>query len=77
MPTSRAGAGQGQGGGAHPPILTCIMSANDGIIQFPGLLTFSLSINRELPNKYRQIALKTYIDGAHLFKTFSNSEKYP
>lgn len=59
-------------------LLSCTVSCLqiNGIIQFPGLLTFSLGINCDHPNKYRQITLKTYIYEAHLFKTFSNSEKY-
>lgn len=60
------------------PLLSCTASCLqiNGRIQFPGLLTFSLGINCDHPNKYRQITLKTYIYEAHLFKTFSNSEKY-
>lgn len=59
-------------------LMSCTVSCLQikGIIQFPGLLTFSLGINCDHPSKYRQITLKTYIYEAHLFKTFSNSEKY-
>lgn len=71
----RSGAGQDRG---CTLLLSCTASCLqiNGIIQFPGLLTFSLGINCDHPNKYRQITLKTYIYEAHLFKTVSNPEKY-
>lgn len=59
-------AGRGQARGARGRTLpggtvSCLRA--NGIIRFPGLLTFSLGINCERPNKYRQIALKTWIYG--------------
>ena len=69
---------RGRAGRECSLLLSCTVSCLqiNGIIQFPGLLTFSLGINCDHPNKYRQITLKTYIYEAHLLKTFSNSEKY-
>ena len=78
-PTSRSGVRSGAGQDKDAPFC-CPCTASclqiNGIIQFPGLLTFSLGINCDHPNKYRQITLKTYIYEAHLFKTFSSAEKY-
>ena len=71
----RSGAGQDKDAPFHCSCTASCLQIN-GIIQFPGLLTFSLGINCDHPNKYRQITLKTYIYEAHLFKTFSNAEKY-
>lgn len=79
MPTSRL-RGEVKGRAKRmSPLLFCTVSCLqiNGVIQFPGRVTFSLGINCDHPNKYREITLKTYIYEAHSFKTFPNSEKYP
>lgn len=78
MPTSRL-RGEVKGRAKRmSPLLFCTVSCLqiNGVIQFPGRVTFSLGINCDHPNKYREITLKTYIYEAHSFKTFPNSEKY-
>lgn len=78
MPTSRL-RGEVRGRAKRmSPLLFCTVSCLqiNGVIQFPGRVTFSLGINCDHPNKYRKITLKTYIYEAHSFKTFSNSEIY-
>lgn len=72
MPTSRLrGEVRGKAKRMNPPPFCTVscLQINE-VIQFPGHVTFSLGINCDHPNKYREITLKTYIYEAHPFKTF-------
>lgn len=67
------GRGRLQGAGRTDLLLSCAVSCPqiNGIIQFPGLLTFSLGINCDRPDKHREITLK------HMYTKLMYSRRLP